>query len=139
MSPLLQAQGSSYITSKQKHKAPKLTSNAHLQGYSNQISHARELLLCYTSKKVTSQLHKLTTYKSNYTSIMYTKVITSLCKGDANQQEEQCLHGDFSLEVHMLANTLRPHCVDHSFGGLVANWHHLPSPHVGHHKNLPRK
>ena len=54
-----------------------------------QISHARKLLLCYTSKKVTSELHKLTNYKSNYTSIMYVKVITSLCKGIANQWEEQ--------------------------------------------------
>jgi hypothetical protein len=30
----------------------------------------QELLLCYTSKKVTSKLHKLTNYKSNYTSII---------------------------------------------------------------------
>jgi hypothetical protein len=30
-----------------------------------------ELLLCYTSKKVTSKLHKLTNYKSNYTSTIY--------------------------------------------------------------------
>ena len=40
-----------------------------------------------TSKKVTSELHKLTNYKSNYTNTMYIKVITSLCKEDANQQE----------------------------------------------------
>jgi hypothetical protein len=33
------------------------------------ISHARELLLCDTSKKIISKLHKLTDYKSNYTSI----------------------------------------------------------------------
>ena len=59
------------------------------QGYTNLISHARELLLCYTSKKVTSELHKLTNYKSRYTSTMYIKVITSLCKGIANQREEQ--------------------------------------------------
>ena len=45
--------------------------------------------LCYTSKKVTSELHKLTNYKSNYISIMYVNVITSLCKGIANQREEQ--------------------------------------------------
>ena len=49
----------------------------------------RELLLCYTSKKVTSELHKLTNYKSNYTSTMYMKIITSLCKEIANQREEQ--------------------------------------------------
>ena len=49
----------------------------------------RELLLCYTSKKVTSELHKLTNYKSNYISTMYMKVITSLCNEDANQWEEQ--------------------------------------------------
>ena len=48
-----------------------------------------ELLLCYRSKKVTSKLHKLTNYKSNYTSTIYMKVITNLCNGDANQREEQ--------------------------------------------------
>ena len=36
-----------------------------------------ELLLRYTSKNVTSKLHKLTNYKSNYTSTIYAKVITS--------------------------------------------------------------
>ena len=40
------------------------------KGYTNQISYVRELLLCYTSKKVTSELYKLTNYKSNYTSTM---------------------------------------------------------------------
>ena len=50
----------------------------------NQISHVRELLLCYISKKVISKLQKLTNYKSNYTSTMYMKVITSLCKRIAN-------------------------------------------------------
>ena len=69
----------------------------------------QELFLCYTSKKVTSKLHKLTNYKSNYTSTMFMKVITSLCKGIANQWEEECWHGDFSLEVHVLADTLRPY------------------------------
>jgi hypothetical protein len=49
----------------------------------------QELLLCYTSKKVTSKLHKLTNYKSNYTSTMYMNVTTSLCKGDANQREDK--------------------------------------------------
>ena len=53
------------------------------------MSHARELLLCYTSKKITSELHKLTNYKGNYTSTMYMKVTTSLCKEIANQREEQ--------------------------------------------------
>ena len=41
------------------------------------------------ARKVTSELHKLTNYKSNYTSTMYIKVTISLCKGIANQQEEQ--------------------------------------------------
>ena len=41
------------------------------QGYSNQISHVRELLLCYTNKNVTSKLHKSTNYKSNYISTIY--------------------------------------------------------------------
>ena len=48
-----------------------------------------ELLLCYTSKKVTSELHKLTNYKSNYISTIYIKIITSLCKGIANQWEDK--------------------------------------------------
>jgi hypothetical protein len=29
-----------------------------------------------------------------------------------------------------------PRCVDRSLGGSMANWHHLPSSHIGHHKNL---
>jgi hypothetical protein len=49
----------------------------------------QELLICYTSKKVTSKLHKLTNYKSNYTSTMYMNVNTSLCKGDVNQREDK--------------------------------------------------
>ena len=49
----------------------------------------QELLPCYTSKKVTSKLHKLTNYKSNYTSTMYMNVNTSLCKRDANQWEDK--------------------------------------------------
>ena len=57
-------------------------------GYASQISYARELLLCYTSKKVTSKLHKLTNYKSNYTSTIYMKVNTSLCMRIANQWED---------------------------------------------------
>ena len=39
---------------------------------------------------------------------MYMKVIASLCNGDANQQEEQGGHDDFSPEVHVFANTLVP-------------------------------
>jgi hypothetical protein len=38
---------------------------------------------------MTSKLHNLTNYKSNYTSTMYMKVITSLCKGIANQQKDK--------------------------------------------------
>jgi hypothetical protein len=49
----------------------------------------QELLLCYISKKVTSKLHTLTNYKSNYTSTMYMKINTSLYKGDANQREDK--------------------------------------------------
>jgi hypothetical protein len=41
----------------------------------------QELLLCYTSKKVTSKLHKLTSYKSNYTSTMYMKVVQACVMG----------------------------------------------------------
>ena len=36
--------------------------------------------LCYTSKKVTSELHKLTNYKGNYTSTMYMKCKYKLVK-----------------------------------------------------------
>jgi hypothetical protein len=43
----------------------------------------------YTSKKVTSKLHKSTSYKSNYTSTMYMKAIASLCKGIANQWKDK--------------------------------------------------
>jgi hypothetical protein len=48
----------------------------------------RELLLCYTSKKVISKLHKLTNYKSNYTITMYMKVNTSLYCTKANHIED---------------------------------------------------
>ena len=51
----------------------KLESTNYLATQTKQISYARELLLCYTSKKVTSKLHKLTNYKSNYTSTIYMK------------------------------------------------------------------
>ena len=43
----------------------------------------------HTSKKVTNKLYKQTNYKSNYTSTMYMKIITSLCKWDANQREDK--------------------------------------------------
>ena len=51
----------------------KLESTNYLATQTKQISYARELLLCYTSKKVTSKLHKQTNYKSNYTITMYRK------------------------------------------------------------------
>ena len=79
------------------------------QGYSNRISHARELLLCYTSKKVTSKLHKPTNYKSNYTSTMYVKVNTSLCNGDANQWEDKVdtmILSQGSLGCHQATSSL---------------------------------
>jgi hypothetical protein len=49
----------------------------------------RELLLCYTSQKVTSKLYKRNNYKSNYTSTLYMTINTSLCKGDTNQREDK--------------------------------------------------
>ena len=67
---------------------------------------------------------------------MYMKVITSLCKGDANQRED-------NDDTVILSRGLRacqhasPRCVDYSLGGSAANWHHPPSPHIGHRKNLP--
>jgi hypothetical protein len=39
---------------------------------------------------------------------MYMKVITSLCKEDANQQEDKDDTVIFYLEVHVLANKLVP-------------------------------
>ena len=71
------------------------------------LSHARELLLCYTSKKVTSKLHKLTNYKSNYTRTMYIKVITSLYKVMQTNGKTRMTRW-FYPEVHVLANTLVP-------------------------------
>jgi hypothetical protein len=49
----------------------------------------QELLLCCTSKMIISKIHKLTNYKSNYTSTMHMKVITSLCDGNANQRDDK--------------------------------------------------
>ena len=52
-------------------------------------------------------MHKLTNYKSNYTSTMYMKVIISWCNDDANQQE----YKDDTMifpKVHMLTNMLVP-------------------------------
>jgi hypothetical protein len=46
-----------------------------------------ELLLCYTSKKVISKLHKLTNYKSNYTKHKYGQV-NKLVSEDANHRED---------------------------------------------------
>jgi hypothetical protein len=45
----------------------------------------------------------------------------------------------FSPEVHLVATKLRPRCVDRSLGGSAANWHHPPSLHIGHCKNVPQK
>ena len=53
------------------------------------ISYTRELHLCDTSKKVTSKLHKLTNYKSNYTSTIYKIEIQAYVKGNANQREDK--------------------------------------------------
>ena len=59
-------------------------------------------------QEVISKLHKPTNYKSNYTSTMNMKIITSLCKGIANQRDEQGWHTDFYLEVHLVATKLVP-------------------------------
>jgi hypothetical protein len=50
---------------------------------------------------------------------MYMKVNTSLCKGEANQREEQGCHNDFSSEVHVFANMLVPVV---STAHLVVQW-----------------
>ena len=41
------------------------------------------------AREVTSKLHKLTNYKSNYTSTIYMKVNTSLCDGNTNQRNDE--------------------------------------------------
>ena len=51
-----------------------------LDGLANSMLHKQE---------VTSELHKLTNCKSNYTSTMYMKVNTSLYNEDANQREDK--------------------------------------------------
>jgi hypothetical protein len=45
------------------------------------------------------------------------KVNTNLCctKSNHRENEEQCWHGDFSPEVHLVATKLRPRCVDQHF------------------------
>jgi hypothetical protein len=107
------------------------------QGYSNRISHTRELLLCYTSKKITSELHKLTNHKSKYTSTMYMKVNTSLCKRECKPIGRTMLTQLFFSRGSRVCQHASPRCVDCSLGGSEANWHHLPSPHIGHRRNLP--
>jgi hypothetical protein len=67
---------------------------------------------------------------------MYMKVNTSLCKWDANQWEEKDDTTIFSWGSHSCQHA-SPCCVDRSLGDLAANWHHPPSPHIRHHKNLP--
>ena len=82
-----------------------------------------ELLLCYTSKKVTSQLHELNNYKRNYTSTMYMKVITSLCKGITSQRKDK----DDTMILSRGSRACQhasPRCVDRSLVGSAANWHH---------------
>ena len=96
--------------------------------------HARELFLCYTSKKITSKLHKLTNYKSNYASTMYMNVNTSLCKGDANQQEDKDDHDDFYPEVHLVATKLVPVM---SIAHLVVRWL-IGITHQAHMLGTPR-
>ena len=63
----------------------------------------------YTSKKATSKLHKLTSYKSNYTSTRYMNVSTSLCwRLQTTKKSRQSWHGDFFTEVHLVATKLSP-------------------------------
>jgi hypothetical protein len=69
----------------------------------------QELLQCYTSKKVTSKLHKLTNYKSNYTKHNIWNVNTSLCCTECKPPRRwwrQCWHSDFYPMVQVFANTL---------------------------------
>ena len=83
----------------------------------------QELRLCYTSKKVTSKLHKLTNYNSNYTSTMHMKVNTSLCKEGANRREDK----DDTMILSRGSRACQhasPYCVDHSLCGSATNWHH---------------
>ena len=68
---------------------------------------------------------------------MYMKVITRLCKDDANQREDK----DDMMILSWGSRACQyasPRCVDRSLDGSAANWHHLPSRHVRHRKNLPQ-
>ena len=102
------------------------------------ICHVRDLLLCYTSKKVTSKLHKLTNYKSNYTRTMYMKVNKSLCNEEYKLMGRTILTRWFLSRGSRVCQHASPYCVNRSLGGSVANWHHPSSPHVGHRKNIPK-
>jgi hypothetical protein len=83
------------------------------------ISHTRELLLYCTSKKVTSKLHKLTNYKSNYTSTVYMKVNTSLCMG-MQANGKKMTRWFLSRGSHVCQHA-SPRCVDRPLGGSAAN------------------
>ena len=50
---------------------------------------------------------------------MYMKVITSLCKGIANQREDK----DDTM-ISRACQHASPRCVDRSLGGSAANWHY---------------
>jgi hypothetical protein len=73
------------------------------------ISHARELLLCYTSKKVISKLHKLlitrATTQAQYIYIYESKY--KLVYGD-RKPTRRWWHDDFYPEVHLVATKLVP-------------------------------
>ena len=60
------------------------TKQCNYNGNTSQFSYARALLLCYTSKKVTSKLHRQTNYKSNYTSSIYEMQIQACVARNAN-------------------------------------------------------
>jgi hypothetical protein len=101
----------------------------------------RELLLCYTNKKVTSKLYKLTKYKSNYTSTMYMKVNTSLCCMKVNHREDDEDNVDtviFLLRFTCLPTRYVPVVLTNTswFARLIGI--PKPSPPKGRHKNLPQ-
>jgi hypothetical protein len=71
------------------------------------ISHARELLLCYTSKKVISKLHKLLITRATTQAQYIYESKYKLVYGDRKPMG-RWWHNDFYPEVHLVATKLVP-------------------------------
>ena len=94
------------------------------------ISHARELLLYYTRKKVTGKLHKLTNYKSNNTSTICMKSKYKLVYGEYKPMRRIVLTRWFFSWGSRICQHASPHCVDRSLGGSAANRYFINLTHT---------